>query len=86
MKLLVFTQKIDRKDSILGFFHDWVLKLSEKFETVQVVCLEKGDHSFPSNVTVYSLGKEGGVSKFKYLESSLYIVSSTFIVYAILFI
>jgi len=62
MKLLVITQKIDRNDTILGFFHDWVLKMSDKFEKVEVICLQKGEYSFPENVRVYSLGKSASTS------------------------
>ncbi len=69
MKLLVFTQTIDRKDSVLGFFHDWVIKMSENCESVEVICLSKGDFNLPKNVTVYSLGKEKGVSKLGYIKN-----------------
>lgn len=67
MRLLVFTQKIDRKDPILGFFHSWVFELSKVCESVEVICLEKGDFDFPRNVTVYSLGKEVGKSRIGYI-------------------
>ena len=67
MKLLIITQKIDKNDAILGFFHNWVLKLSKKFEKIKVICLEKGLCELPSNVEVFSLGKEKGASKLKYL-------------------
>ena len=69
MRLLIITQKIDRNDTILGFFHDWVLKISDRFEKVEVICLQKGDYSFPENVRVYSLGKEEGASKFAYVSN-----------------
>lgn len=69
MKLLVITQKIDKDDAILGFFHGWVSKLSEKFSSVSVVCLEKGNYDLPENVRVYSLGKESGRSKIKYVKN-----------------
>ena len=65
--LLIITQKIDRNDPILGFFHDWVVALAAHRERVSVICLEKGEYSLPSNVSVYSLGKEGGRSRTKYL-------------------
>lgn len=67
MKLLVFTQKVDKNDSILGFFHTWIVELSKQAESVAVICLEKGEFDLPKNVTVYSLGKERGVSKFGYI-------------------
>lgn len=63
MKLIIITQKIDADDDNLGFFYYWLEKFSSKLEKVYVVCLAQGDHNLPSNVSVYSLGKEKGVSK-----------------------
>ena len=65
MKLLVITQKVDKNDPILGFFHRWLEEFTKNFEKVTVICLEKGESSL--NIPIYSLGKENGVSKFKYL-------------------
>ncbi|MBI4692187.1 MAG: glycosyltransferase family 4 protein [Candidatus Terrybacteria bacterium] len=56
--LLICTQVMDRKDSTLGFFCRWVELLAEKFGRVNVICLKKGSFDLPSNVFVYSLGKE----------------------------
>ncbi len=67
MKLLIITQKVDKNDPILGFFHKWIEELSKNFESVKVVCLQKGESSLHSNVEVFSLGKEGGKSKIKYV-------------------
>lgn len=58
MRLLILTQIIDKKDSSLGFFHKWVELLAQRFENIEVICLKEGEHSLPSNVNVYSLGKE----------------------------
>ena len=69
MKLLVFTQKIDKDDATLGFFHSWITHLASKIESIEVICLEKGNFSLPKNVTVYSLGKEDGVSSLKYIKN-----------------
>ncbi|MBX4195812.1 glycosyltransferase family 4 protein [Candidatus Parcubacteria bacterium] len=67
MKLLIVTQKIDKNDSILGFFHRWVIEFAKHFERVSVICLEKGEYDLPENVKVFSLGKEEGKSKLKYI-------------------
>lgn len=67
MKLLVLTQKVDSDDDVLGFFHDWLIKLSDRFESIVVICLNKGKYSLPANVKVFSLGKENGQSKIKYI-------------------
>ena len=60
MNLLIVTQKADKDDPILGFFHRWVEEFAKNFDTVSVICLEEGSHSFPTNVKVYSLGKAKG--------------------------
>lgn len=68
MKLLVITQKVDKNDSVLGFFHLWLQKLAERVDHLYVICLEKGEYALPNNVTVLSLGKENKVSKITYLR------------------
>lgn len=67
MKLLITTQAIDKNDPILGFFHRWVEEFAKHFEHVYVICLREGEHSLPANVSVYSLGKENGESRVKYV-------------------
>ncbi len=67
MKLLILTQKVNKKDSVLGFFHGWILALSKHYEEVHVICLEKGEYELPSNVFVYSLGKEEKQSRLQYV-------------------
>ncbi|MFH0804144.1 MAG: glycosyltransferase family 4 protein [Candidatus Zambryskibacteria bacterium] len=69
MKLLVITQKVDKEDSVLGFFHGWIIEFSKKFEKVVVICLEKGEYELPGNVKVFSLGKESKKSKIKYVKN-----------------
>ena len=58
MRLLVFTQKLDSGDPVLGFFHTWLKELASRLESIEVICLEMGVFNLPKNVTVYSLGKE----------------------------
>ena len=67
MRLLVMTQAVDRTDPVLGFFHLWLEELARRYEKVSVICLKEDDHQLPSNVRVYSLGKEMGESRLKYL-------------------
>lgn len=66
-KLLIITQVVDTNHPILGFFHGWLAEFAGQCETVQVIALEVGAHTLPSNVTVHSLGKEAGESRLKYL-------------------
>ncbi len=67
MKVLVLTQAVDLNDPGLGFFHGWMQEFAKKFDMVSVVCLQEGRHDLPHNVRVYSLGKESGRSRIKYI-------------------
>ena len=58
MRLLITTQKVDKNDYVLGFFHNWLLKLAPHFKDVHVIALSVGEYDLPENVHVYSLGKE----------------------------
>lgn len=67
MKLLILTQKVDINDPVLGFFHRWIEEFAKNYESIVVICLYKGEYNLPTNVEVFSLGKEMGVSKFSYV-------------------
>ncbi len=67
MKLLILTQKVDKNDPILGFFHRWIEEFANHCEQVTVICLAKGKSTLPPTVSVLSLGKEAGQSRLKYL-------------------
>lgn len=58
MRLLIVTQKVDKNDPILGFFHRWIEEFSKHCEKLTVICLQAGEFKLPANVTVLSLGKE----------------------------
>src|SRR3989344_63543 len=66
-RLLFITQKMDKDDDLLGVYHQWVAKLAEKVEKISVSCLYRGRLELPANVNVFSLGKENGASRLKYL-------------------
>ena len=63
MKLLITTQKVDKNDDVLGFFHSWIAEFAKHCQKLTVICLQKGEYDLPSNVKVLSLGKE------KYINS-----------------
>jgi hypothetical protein len=67
MKLLILTQKVDAEDDVLGFMHHWLQVFSKSFETITVICLEKGIVNLPENIKVLSLGKEQKKSKLRYI-------------------
>lgn len=49
---------MDVNDPTLGLYHTWIAALSERFESIEVICLQEGEHHLPGNVRVHSLGKE----------------------------
>ena len=57
MKLLILTQKIDANDDLLGFFHAWTAEFAKQCEKVTVIALGVGKYDLPSNVKIFSLGK-----------------------------
>lgn len=67
MKLLITAQSVNDKDPVMSFFVGWLREFSKKFESITVICLEKGSFNLPDNVKVLSLGKESGRSRIKYL-------------------
>ncbi len=58
MRLLIVTQKVDRDDPILGFFHRWIEEFSKHYEKVTVIGQCVGTCELPSHVQVLSLRKE----------------------------
>lgn len=63
MKLLICTQTVDNADPHLGFFHAWIEEFAKHCEEVSVVCLNEGEHTLPSNVTIYALGKGNKITR-----------------------
>ena len=72
MRLLICTQKVDKNDPVLGFFHRWLEEFAGHYERVKVICLEKGEYDLPSNAKILSLGKEEGNSQFAIFNSSIF--------------
>jgi len=65
MRLLIITQKIDKSDDVLGFFHLWVRHLSKKAYNICVIANYVGEYDLPKNVKIFSLGKEKGYGKLR---------------------
>lgn len=62
MRLIVFCAVLDERHSNLGFFHEWIAGLAERFDAVTVIAQKVGWHRLPPNVKVISSRKDGGVS------------------------
>lgn len=87
MKLLVITRKVDVQDERMGFFVDWLNRLSYKLEKLYVICLEKGDtFGMSENIEILSMGKEKGYTRLRefmryrgYLSQTLPLVDGVFV-------
>ena len=60
MKLLIVTQRVDKKDPILGFFHRWIEEFAKNCDQVTIIGQMVGQYDLPKNVCVESLWKEKG--------------------------
>lgn len=67
MNLLIITQRVDKEDDILGFFHYWLEEFAKQTERTIVVAQCVGEYNLPKNVEIFSLGKEKGYSKIRQL-------------------
>ncbi len=74
MKLLIITQKADRSDPILGFFHRWLAEFAQHVDQLTVVAQSAGETALPQNVRVLSLGKEQGLSRFRQIVRFYHII------------
>lgn len=53
-RLLIVTQVVDRRDSDLGFFHEWIEQLARRADQVTVVALREGETAFSEQVFVWA--------------------------------
>ena len=63
MRLLLFNLATDTHDPVLGFGLEWVRRLARHCESVDIITMYRGEYDLPANVTVYSAGRERGLSK-----------------------
>src|SRR5262245_17540345 len=63
MNLLLFNLATDADDTVLGFTTDWLSTFSQYFTNIYVITMRSGKFQLPSNVSVYSIGKERGCSR-----------------------
>jgi glycosyltransferase involved in cell wall biosynthesis len=74
--MLIITQKVNKEDPVLGFFHDWIIEFAKHESNLTVLCLELGSHTLPSNIKVISLGKEKWYGRLRILWNFLRVLAS----------
>ncbi|TSC91539.1 MAG: glycosyltransferase [Parcubacteria group bacterium Licking1014_17] len=62
MKLLIFVNKLDENDDLLGFFPGWVYGLARNMEKISVITQHAGRFENHPNIAVYSLDKKNNPS------------------------
>ncbi len=65
MRLAMIMAKVDADDSVYGANIAWIKSLANRVEHLTVIGMSIGNYTLPENVTVFSMGKEKGASKFK---------------------
>lgn len=60
-RFVIITQAVDANDDHRASFIDWIRAFSHQYREVTVIAGRVGAHDLPSNVRIYSLGKEQGV-------------------------
>jgi glycosyltransferase involved in cell wall biosynthesis len=63
VNLLLFNLATDRTHVTLAFGLRWIEELARHFSHIDVVTMYEGPHELPSNVTVWSVGREKGFSE-----------------------
>jgi len=63
VNLLLFNLATDKTHVTLAFGLRWVEELARHFSHIDVVTMYEGPHELPSNVTVWSVGREKGFSE-----------------------
>lgn len=58
MKILIITQKVDKNDEVLGFFHRWIEEFAKFCDSVVVIASSKGEVKLPQNVSVFTFGRK----------------------------
>ena len=71
MRLLLFNLMTDERDPVLGFASNWICRLARECEYIDVLTMYRGAHDLPANVTVYSAGRERGLSKTRRIANFL---------------
>jgi len=69
LRLLLFNLATDASDPVLGFGSVWIRELARHCETIDVITMYRGVADLPSNVCVYSAGREHGWSKARRLAT-----------------
>ena len=63
MRLLLFNLAVDENDPVLAFACDWIRRLAQQCDSIDVLTMRRGDYQLPDNVRVFSAGQERGWSK-----------------------
>lgn len=69
MRILFFTQKIDKDDDVLGYTYYLVQAFSKQFSQITVISLFPSSETLPINVRLFSLRKSGERGLFSKLQA-----------------
>ncbi|GAB1421611.1 hypothetical protein MASR2M15_17880 [Anaerolineales bacterium] len=64
-RLLLFNLRTDIDDDVLGFTTNWINALAEYYKQIDVITMHQGRLAVADNVSVYWVGREKKVGRFK---------------------
>lgn len=67
MRVLLIAEKLDKNDEKTSFFHGRIKDFAIECDELTVLVLEKNNYDLPSNVKVFSMGKEEKHNRLVYL-------------------
>jgi glycosyltransferase involved in cell wall biosynthesis len=63
MNLLWLNLSVDQNHQVLSFGLDWIRMMAKNFDRILILTMEVGGYALPTNVTVFSVGREKGYSR-----------------------
>ena len=73
-KIILYTQRFDEQDSNLHVHVRWATTFAECVDQVVVIAQSVGQVSIPSNVTVHSLGKDHGATRWQQMRAFFHVI------------
>lgn len=64
---MVLIQAVDLDDSLMGFFHDWVLTAADEFSEITVLALRVGRYNLPEKIRIVPLRSATSRSRWRVL-------------------
>lgn len=78
MRLLIYTQRVDKDDENLGSFHAWIREFAMHFDDVLVIAGRVGTYDLPANVRIYSFRRRPNAGILSRLTNFFFLTARLF--------